>query len=669
MSTTIITAISSRLGTLVIFFLYFYLFIQKRERYMGIWTLAWSLLILKHIIEILIISNINFMLIGIANHVVYILIGLMLLWGTYTFIGITMPKGWLYSCIATVMAVTLGQLFDFPFFMMLTMTCGFFALTHIWNGILFIHFLRIKGINKNMTGWSYISLGIVMMVIPFYHIGSFVPWGYLLVSIVRLILATSNLITYFQKKNQELHESEQYFRLLAENAQDMIYRYVIKPAQKFQYVSAAATRITGYTPEEYYDDPKLPYHIMYPEDKRFFKSHFKKLISNKPFHIFQIKHKDGTLRWIEARSRMIKDIESSQVMIEGIVRDVTEQKKSQAELKYISLHDALTGIYNRAYFEKALQALDTTKDLPISYIMIDVNGLKFANDVFGHERGDKLLQIIARILQASTREQDVAARWGGDEFAMILPQTDQNKAHDICMQIIEGCQHSKCKVLQPSISIGCATMKNRTQQVAEVMKLAEDRMYRHKLLVSRSARSGIIVSLKETLFMKSCETEEHTQRMVEMVKTIRHKLDLVSSEFDMLCLLATLHDIGKIAIPDQILSKPGKLSPEEWHEMKKHPEVGYRIACSTPELSHIAEYILSHHERWNGMGYPQGLKETEIPYLSRIISIIDAYDVMTHARPYKEAISHEEALEEIKRCAGIQFDPQIVENFIEILEK
>jgi HD-GYP domain-containing protein (c-di-GMP phosphodiesterase class II) len=201
----------------------------------------------------------------------------------------------------------------------------------------------------------------------------------------------------------------------------------------------------------------------------------------------------------------------------------------------------------------------------------------------------------------------------------------------------------------------------------EVIKLAEDRMYRNKLAESISERNNIIALIKNTLVEKSFETEEHCTRMKERATQMGNRLGLSQSLIDDLILLALLHDVGKIAIDERILLKPDKLTNEEWEIVKKHPEVGYRIALTTPELVVIAEAILVHHERWDGMGYPRGLKGNEIPLLSRIISIIDAYDTMAYGRPYKKAVSHKKALDEIKKNSGTQFDPTLVDIFINIL--
>jgi len=214
------------------------------------------------------------------------------------------------------------------------------------------------------------------------------------------------------------------------------------------------------------------------------------------------------------------------------------------------------------------------------------------------------------------------------------------------------------------IALGYATKEHEGEFIDETTILAEDLMYRRKLLERKSLHSSIISSIKTTMFEKSNETEEHAERLAELSKKLGHAIGLSDEKIDELELVSTLHDIGKISVDRNVLTKSGKLSEEYWHEIKKHPEVGYRIANSTPELRHIADFILCHHERWDGKGYPQGLSGKEIPLVSRIISIVDAYDAMTQDRAYRKAMPKEEAIAEIIKNAGTQFDPEIAKIFI-----
>jgi HD-GYP domain-containing protein (c-di-GMP phosphodiesterase class II) len=258
---------------------------------------------------------------------------------------------------------------------------------------------------------------------------------------------------------------------------------------------------------------------------------------------------------------------------------------------------------------------------------------------------------------------------GGDEFYILLPMTGDDAVEEICRKIYERCRCTEfiggSPIVYPSISLGHATKVNETQALDKKINEAERDMNKSKLLESKSFRSSLIDSIKVTMFEKSHETEAHAERLVALAHPIGKALSLSDNALNELDLLAMLHDIGKMSIEESILSKPGKLNDEEWVKMKQHPEVGYRIAQATPELLTIADYILSHHERWDGKGYPQGLEGEAIPLHSRILAVVDAFDAMTENRPYRSAISKEAAIEEIKNCAGTQFDPLIAELFIE----
>jgi len=314
-----------------------------------------------------------------------------------------------------------------------------------------------------------------------------------------------------------------------------------------------------------------------------------------------------------------------------------------------------------------LNDLDREEQLPVSLIMGDINGLKLTNDVFGHQEGDKLLISVANILKRSCRDSDIVARWGGDEFLIILPRTGSEIANKVCERIRKACRDAGTDPITMSIALGTASRINMHQAISEIFMQAEEQMYRNKLNESRIVRSEIIAGLEKTLCERSCEDEEHSSRMKELAREIAQALKLEKTQTEELALLAVLHDIGNAAIGPEILKKTDPLNADDWEKIKKHPEIGYRMAQSIPELRVIAESILAHHEHWDGRGYPQGISAEAIPVQARIISIIDAYDVMTHDCIYKKAVSHEQALEELRRCAGSQFDPSITDIFIDMI--
>jgi len=351
-----------------------------------------------------------------------------------------------------------------------------------------------------------------------------------------------------------------------------------------------------------------------------------------------------------------------------VLRDITLRKNNEDKIKYLSFHDYLTNLYNRAFFEEELNRLDVKRRLPMSIVLVDINGLRIINDSFGKEAGDKVLIKLAKILKECFRSEDILARLGGDTFGAILPSTSMKATLKIVKRIKEACKKSRSKI-SFSISMGFSTKKNASQNINEIIKEADSNMNKHKLLERKSFHGSIVSSLKRALLERDYETEEHVTRMKKYSLKLGKELKLSENQLDELKLLATLHDIGKISIPDNIIFKPGKLNDLEWKIVKKHPEIGHRIAKTTPELTTIANGILTHHEWWDGKGYPKGLKEGEISIISRIVSIVDAYDAMTSDRPYRKALSKKDAIKELSRCSGTQFDPSLVEAFFSLLKK
>ncbi len=351
------------------------------------------------------------------------------------------------------------------------------------------------------------------------------------------------------------------------------------------------------------------------------------------------------------------------------IRDISSRKKMEEKLQHMSFHDSLTGLYNRAYFEEELKRLDKSRQLPISILIADLNGLKLINDAFGHNRGDELLKLASETIKKCSRNDEIIARWGGDEFTILLANTDAAQAQIVVNRINKECEKTIDFTIPLSIAIGASTKTSVKENIHDILKIAEDQMYRHKLLESKSIQNSIIKSLTRTLQEKNIETEIHSNRVADFSLKLGKLLKLPNDKIDELMLLSKLHDIGKVAVSEDILKKSGKLDESEWEAIKKHSEIGYRIAGASPILYPVADYILHHHEWWNGNGYPKGLKGDKIPLMSRIACIADAYDVMTSERPYKKAMTEKEAMEELKRFAGIQFDPDLVEKFVSLINK
>jgi diguanylate cyclase (GGDEF)-like protein/PAS domain S-box-containing protein len=370
---------------------------------------------------------------------------------------------------------------------------------------------------------------------------------------------------------------------------------------------------------------------------------------------------------IHSMAKVAYDEKGNPKKILGVIRDITKIKEYEESLHYLGYHDYLTDLYNRRYFVEKYNQLDSPSYYPLAIMMLDVNGLKIINDAYGHNSGDIALKKAAEIMKKSFREQDVIARIGGDEFAILLPNITVDEIEEIKERLKIELDKYKVNNLTISIATGYELKtKDKKENLDEMLKLAENHMYRHKITEGVSVRNHAIKAILRTLTDKY-ETERiHSEKVSYLCKLIGEKLDLREDDLNELELAGMYHDIGKISIPDAILNKPGRLTDEEYAVIKTHPEISYQILRAADEYSDLAVFALHHHERWDGNGYPAGLKGNDIPLFSRIISVVDAYEAMTAVRPYKDKMSHEEALKEIKRCSGSQFDPTIAEIFISL---
>jgi diguanylate cyclase (GGDEF)-like protein/PAS domain S-box-containing protein len=439
---------------------------------------------------------------------------------------------------------------------------------------------------------------------------------------------------------------------------------------KIYLFNQVAEQLTGWTKEEAFGKPLEEIFDIRNEltRERFISPVREVLETGKTIEIVShtiLVSKDGIERAIEDSTAPIKDEDGS---INGVVlvfRDVTEKKERQEKIEYLSYHDHLTELYNRRFFEEELKRLDTERNLPITLIMGDVNGLKLANDAFGHAVGDELLKKVAEIMKEECRADDIIARIGGDEFVFLLPKTDSDEAKIIVQRINANLAQEKIDSIILSVSFGWETKQEAAEEMTTIYKKAEDYMYRRKLSESSSMGNRTIKAIIGTLYEKNKREEQHSQRVSELCAAIGLALDISAEDLGELRTGGLMHDIGKITLDETILNKPGKLNDYEWFEVKRHSETGYRILNSVNEFSQLADCVIAHHERWDGKGYPNGLKGAEIPLQARIMALADAYDAMTCDRPYRQALSEDMVMAEIKSNAGKQFDPVIARVFLE----
>lgn len=377
----------------------------------------------------------------------------------------------------------------------------------------------------------------------------------------------------------------------------------------------------------------------------------------------------NTKRYLSFKAAPLLDTEGKVIGAVESIRDVTAYKDTENQMRYNAEHDSTTGLYNRRRFEKEMKDSNNLGS-QLGLIVSDVDGLKLVNDTLGHQEGDRLLMISAQILREASTENSLIARIGGDEFCILIRNQPEAELYTVITRIKQAVDqyNQKSPIVALSISSGVA-YSHGDKSMTELFKEAEEKMYYDKLMHNQSTRSKVVDVLMKALEARDFITEGHTERLGELVELIARSLKMPEHRINSLRLFAHFHDIGKVGIADAILFKPDKLTTSEFEEMKKHSEIGFRISQCTPDLGHISDWILKHHEWWNGSGYPLGLAGEEIPLECRILAIADAYDSMSNDRPYRKALRYEERIAELKKFSGEQFDPQLVEVFLDLLKR
>jgi diguanylate cyclase (GGDEF)-like protein/PAS domain S-box-containing protein len=461
--------------------------------------------------------------------------------------------------------------------------------------------------------------------------------------------------TQIEIENNQLTERLQKYKILAENANDAIL-FVNKEGHILE-VNDAAIKIYGYTFEEF---TKLTVF-----DLRHIERHQKIIDQMEDADasgiIFETMHylKDGTSIPVEVSSRG-STIGDKRILL-SIVRNISDRKKAEKEILYLSYHDQLTGLYNRRFYEAELRRLNIEEKIPLALIIADVNGLKLINDAFGHKAGDTLLQRIANILKIECLPNGIVSRIGGDEFVILLSNTNEISTEKIIKNIKTAINDEKSDTVILSISIGAAVKKNKFEDIDEIFKKAEEDMYKNKLIESPAMRKNTIDLIMDSLHKKSKIEAVHSKKVSGICKLIGKALNFDNEQLEQIGLAGLMHDIGKISISKELLNNPKPLNEEELQEFNRHSEVGYQILRAVNEFMSIANYVLEHHERWDGKGYPKGLKGEEISIEGRILAVADAYVYMTS----NKNLSEEAAVNELKKYSGSQFDPEIVQVLLE----
>ena len=466
-----------------------------------------------------------------------------------------------------------------------------------------------------------------------------------------------------EEKNEELMVSQHRNQVLIDAFPDAIYR-VDKEGTLLDYKAGKEHNLVLNLHKEIGNNVD---HFLSPNNAKIIKEGINQVLAAGEQQVFDFKFLQENL----VKYHEVRIVASGRNEVIIIARDITKRKEMEENLQYLALYDKFTGLYNRIYFEEKLQQLTDSHQVPIGIIMCDIDGLKLVNDTLGHKAGDELITNTVRIIEDCIGQDDVVARVGGDEFAILLPNKDSKQVEAVCQCIQEHVKKipNDNHQIPMSLSLGHCVRSRPEESMHEVLKIADDNMYRGKLHSSQSVRSSIVQTLAKALEVRDFVTGGHADRLQHLIVELAQNVGLADSRLSDLRLFGRFHDVGKVGIPDEILFKPGRLNQEEFEIMKRHCEIGYRIAQSSGDLAPIADWILKHQEWWNGQGYPLGIKAEAIPLPCRILSIVDAYDAMTNDRPYRKAMFHKDAIAELERCAGTQFDPELVKAFKTIITK
>ena len=438
-------------------------------------------------------------------------------------------------------------------------------------------------------------------------------------------------------------------------------------------------------------EPNLPQHHKFWTGERYLRQGIRSII------YLPLAIKDNTIGSLVVASRRVNAYGPKQIeLLEQVALQIAtpiENAQLYTKAEHRSRIDELTGLFNRRHFEERLKeelARHSRHSEVFSLFLLDLDSFKTYNDIYGHPSGDRLLNEIGRIIKRTIRSADQAFRYGGDEFIIILPQTTTDDAYSVAERVREQVARGmEAKEIAVTCSIGLASYPSDAVIAGELITIADtalyyakrtggNRVYLSSKILSepvveegtyaRGTGLSAVYALASAVEAKDHYTYGHSKKVNTYAVALAEAIDLSPDDVSKISTGALLHDIGKIGVSDKILNKKGKLNAEDWEIIKSHPRLGANIVSNVPNLVPCISSILYHHERWDGTGYPEGLKSEEIPVEARILAIADSFSAMTSARPYRDAFCAEKAIERLKQAAGTQFDPKLLEVFVGIME-
>ncbi len=535
-------------------------------------------------------------------------------------------------------------------------------------------------------------------------------------------------ITERKRAQDALATSEEEYRTLVYNVNIGVYRNTLDPDGRFIKANPAIVKMFGYDSVEEFLKIKVAQLYQDPQDRVRLVEKLKKLGFVKDEEL-RLRKKDGSFMWASLNARVNLDSNEKPQWIDGVIEDISERKKSEENLrllnkeliksnkrlKQLALRDPHTGLYNHRYLQDVIEAeFYRAKRYvhPFAVMMLDVDYFKSINDVYGHLFGDLVLKQLARQLKRMVRQYDIVVRFGGEEFMIISPGIDRSQGLKLAERLLDAINlynfGDKNHMVKLKLSIAVASypedkvvkgmdLVEITDQILNKLKeFGGNNVYssldikKKKKSLARKSKIDIsflrgkieklnkrtneslieaVFAFAKTIELKDQYTGEHVEKTVQYATEIARALNLQGEEIGRIKQAAILHDLGKIGISEKILNKRSKLTKEEFEEIKKHPQIGVDIIRPIKFLHNIIPIMLYHHERWDGRGYPNGLKGDEIPIGARVVAIADVYQALTSNRPYRKAYQEEEALKIIKKGSGTQFDPMVVTKFLQIIKQ